>query len=348
MKNYVQHSKPYFSGTDVNAVIDVVNSGMVAEGRLAESFVSSLAEIYGAYGGVPASSGAAALRLALECSGLAPGAKIVCPTYICAEVPNAILAGGYVPYFIDTDIGLDLNAEQAKEASEFCEGIVVPHLFGVWNDHSYLTDYYSYVVEDFAQCVYRPKAELLPLIGNMGFFSFQGTKPLVCGEGGIVLGKRSSEAKKLKEARYINGSRYGANLSPLSDLQAALGLAQLSKLDELFKRQRDIASMYLEAFTDVSGVEFPDYKHTTWYRFPLRIASGVTDSLIKKFDKLGIAVRRPCSTLCHNIFSASSGGSGSYSGALQLYNETLSIPSYPALLASDVLQVINVVKKIFG
>ncbi|WP_319762392.1 DegT/DnrJ/EryC1/StrS family aminotransferase [Maridesulfovibrio sp.] len=342
----IPHSKACFTEKDLNALTRVIQSSMVAHGSLAETLAAHLAEMYGGYGGVSVSSGSIALLIALQCSKIPHGSLIACPTYVCPEVPNAISLSGYSPYFIDTTKDFSIDLQQAKNAAKICNGIILPHLLGIWHDYSQLKEFYPYILEDFAQCLYRPCGKMLPLQGNIGIFSFQGTKPISCGEGGVIIAKSKSELNALIKSQVISKSEYRNNLAPFSDLQAALGLSQLEQLESFSKRRQEIAEFYLSELTGISNIDLPSCQNTSWYRFPLTTKEPIT-KLIHRFAEYGIAVRRPCSLLSHEFFTNSQ-GSNNYRGAKKIYDQTFSIPIYPAMNEKQVRQVVKVVKTIFS
>ena len=340
----IPHSKPFFTTHDEQRLCNVLKSGMLAEGAASLRLIDVIASQYEATGGSGFSSGSAALKHTLLCLDLKPGANIACPTYVCGEVAFAILSCGYVPYFVDTNEDLSLCEKDVKKAAQCCQAIILPHLFGFWHDYSYTVAIFRYVIEDFAQTVNFDESKKTLLTGNFGIFSLHATKPLSAGEGGIAIGRSSTECRMLEKTKKILLTDLSNNFSPLSDLQAVLALSQIEQWGKFFSIRKKIVEKYQLEMCDKKHIKIITSENQTYFRFVARSSKLDSQTVISIFERAGILVRKPCSMLCHQIFGVDS--DSDYPGAISLKNMLFSIPCYPCLTDSEIKRILLSLRKL--
>jgi perosamine synthetase len=234
-------------------------------------FERSFAAIHGHADAVSTNTGTAALHLALLELGLAPGDEVLVPALTFAASANVIRYVGAVPVFVDVAADtytLDPDAARASITPR-TRAIVVVHLYGHPADMDAIGDlareYQLAIVEDATEALgSRYRGTLCGTLGDFGCFSFNGNKVITTGGGGMVLAR---DGRALRHIRHLSlqarvpGSReylhdeVGFNYA-LSNLQAAVGLAQLERLDELVRRRRALASRYAERLAEAPGLRF--------------------------------------------------------------------------------------------
>jgi dTDP-4-amino-4,6-dideoxygalactose transaminase len=224
----IQHSKPSVDHDDIEAVVDVLNSGNIAQGEKVEEFERNVAGFIGIKHGVAVSSGTAALHLSLIGLGVGPGDEVIIPSYICTSPYLATLYVGASPVIVDIDTtDFNISKKMAKKAiTPKTKAIIVPHMFGTPAELDELLDTGVPVIEDCAQslgAIYRGRK--VGGFGKLSICSFYATKLITTGEGGMVLTNDDEIYRNISEIRQydkksLNTLRYNYKLT---DFQAALG-----------------------------------------------------------------------------------------------------------------------------
>lgn len=343
----IPHLRPTIEAEDLRAVERVLSGRMLAEGELAVRLAQRLNDLAGSAGAVACGSGTQALVMALHVAGIGRGSRVAMPTYVCPSVFAAIQHLEAEPVFCDSAGDLLLDPDQAMEAARTCEALIVPHVLGRWRDVSAVRGHRAVVIEDFAQYLCLPEQGFPGLRGDLGVFSLQATKILCAGEGGVVAAATPELAARLGELKRINGSIYGFSLFPLSDLQAALGLAQLDRLGDFVRRRARIAEAYLRLAQDLPGLSIPAAERSMHFRFPLFVEGDQDlDGLIAGFARCGVAVRRPVDTLAHRFAAGCAGAH--FPVAQRAWERSLSLPIYPGLTDEECGVVIAAARQVLG
>ncbi len=318
---------------------------MIAQGALAQEFE----RLVGTYIGVPyaavASSGTAALLLALKALQIGPGKEVVFPTYVCKSVLDAVLSAGATPVLCDVDEDwLISDASAARRISAKTAAIIVPYVFGISKDIGPLRDLRVPIIEDCCQSfgAMAPQGRTGTL-GVVSFFSFHATKCLATGEGGMCCSRDADLIGRIVEIRDGQGRRADRLPVGFSDLQAALGVSQLKRYDAFVARRRAIAQSY---FSEIGPGCFTTPEHvrdrSIHFRFPLRTNRDVT-ALIRDFAGDAIAVRRGVDDLLHRRLGLED---ADFRVAARLFETTISIPIYPALSEPDRERIVSRIRQV--
>ena len=333
----IQHSKPWITDADRAAVDHQLSMGMIASLEKTKEFERALASRVGVSGSISTSSGTAALLLCLKALGIgsAKDDEVILPSYVCPTVMQAVLAAGAKPVLCDS--GEFWNATEQTIAERFSprtKAIIAVNIFGISAELASLRKYPYLVIEDHCQSFGLQE----PIFGAAAFYSFYATKCLTCGEGGAATFLDRdilSRASQLRGDYTVPGA--------LSDLQAALGLSQLSRYDQMLSRRRQIAAAYVGELpkhtTDKVAEVAP---HSMYYRFPLWM-HGNFETIRCQFAERCITVGRGVSELLHRLIGQSD---DDFPNAVAAFNSTVSIPIYPAMTDDDVNKVIDAVKAI--
>ncbi len=306
---------------------------------------------------VAASSGTAALHLALEAIGVGPGDKVVIPSYNCAALAHAVRHAGAEVRFCDVDPATgNPTPGTVAPAAPGARAIVVTHLFGAPADAKGIAAIGPEVIEDIAQGLgARGPAGPAGGAGRVAVCSFYATKLLTSGgEGGMILGDDTEMLARAREARSYDERE---DLAPrwnykLTDLQAAVGLAQLSRFEEFIGRRREIAMRYNDLLSGTPlrlPVEPPGERHV-YHRYVIGLPDGWADSgegagpeeAAAELEKKGVAARRPVYKPLHRL-----AGEEGFPGAEEAWRRHLSLPIYPSLSDTEVKRVAEAVCSLF-
>ncbi len=326
----VPHSRPWITAEDEAAVARCLRSSQIARGTEVAAFEADLADLIGARHALTTSSGTQALWLALDALGVRPGDEVVVPTYVCEAVAAAVRQCGGTPRLVDVAPGWRADAcAVAAALGPRTRAIVLVHALGVYTDPSPFLALGPPVVEDFCQ-TFAPAR--FPPRGAAAVYSFHATKCLTTGEGGLLTTDDDAVAARARARSEVTGG--------LSDLQAALGRAQLARQPAFAARRAAIAEHYLEALprrltTDYDAVR----RDSMGFRFLL---TGIDfDTLRRVAGARGVAVRRGVDALLHRRAGLDD---APFPVAADLLARTCSIPAHPSLGAPEVTRVIEAVR----
>lgn len=354
MTRTIPHTDPSFDGREAAALAERFASKQVNEGELAGLLVARTAELAGALGGVPTSTGTLGMHLALKTLGVAgPDDEVIIPDYACRCLYDCVKMAGGTPVFGDInleDYSLD-GAAASTLVGARTRALILPHMYGCPAELGAFLKLGVPVVEDCAHaCGASYRGEPVGSFGELGVFSFEGSKLLAAGEGGAVVAKGARTLDNLRALRYgLNGNF--AYHYRLSDLIASVALVQLDKLPAMLARRREIAAIYrseLGALEQSGELTLPKAfadRQSSWYRFVVLCAGG-SAPLVDFASERGVLIRNP---LASGPLSASyphSGGVNTNSRLLAANGASL--PITPDLTDGEIATVVDVVRSFFN
>jgi len=344
----IPHSRPSIEAADIRAATEVLQSRQIAQGGAVEQFERGMAAYFGVSGGVAVTSGTAALEVALRALGIGSGDDVLLPSYVCAAPLLAIQRVGAMPRLVDIDLDtFNIDPSAARQTmTPKTKAIIVPHLFGLSADLTELETLGIPIVEDCAQTLgATEQGRPVGSIGMITVCSFYATKLLCAGEGGMVLSRDESlleRARRLREYDETPSLYLGSTNLKMTNLQAAIGLAQLERLESFLERRRWLAEEYRTALSDVGlMLPFVPAGHThTYYRFVVRLldlASQVDGihEVIGRFEARGVQCRKPVFRSLHRYLELDG-----FPFAEEAERTALSIPLFPALTDEDTAHII--------
>lgn len=334
LKADIPHSAPWVSEDDLAAVNRVLRSGMLTSGQVACEFEKACAGYLGGQYVELTSSGQAALLRALKLLDLKPNASVIIPTYVCSSVEAAVVSAGLRPVFCDIGETWCMTAHAVAEVFDYnVVAIIAVHLFGIKIDVGSLTVFGVPVIEDCAQCFGNDVGRT----GNLSVYSFHATKCLTCAEGGAI-------AIPAASALHVSAVT-GASAFHMNDLQAALGLSQLSRYGQMLTRRQMIANTYFSALSPHLLVRLHKVKQASiFFRFPLFFSEGF-NQVAPLFWKHGVLVRRGVDALLHRRHGFDD---SLFPNAITAFNNTVSIPCYPAMSDEAVNRVVSSVESVLN
>jgi dTDP-4-amino-4,6-dideoxygalactose transaminase len=314
--------KPYLGEEEAQAAAEAVRSGWVAQGPRVARFEKEFAAFVGAGHGVALSSCTTALHLALVQLGVGPGDEVVVPSLSFIATANAARYVGATPVFADVDLGtgnLTVSTVDAVRTPR-TRAVVAVHQGGVPFDTVALraacADWGVALVED-AACAAGSTAYGRPVGAGalVAAWSFHPRKVITTGEGGALTVDREDWAVRLRRLREhgmnVSAADRHASAQPvlesyletgynyrMTDVQAAIGLVQLAKLDAMVARRRELAARYHELLSDVDGlspVRDPAYGTTNYQSFWVLLGGEfgrARDEVLAELATAGISARR--------------------------------------------------------
>jgi dTDP-4-amino-4,6-dideoxygalactose transaminase len=286
------------------------------------------------------SSGTAALHLGLLALGVGPGDEVILPSLVCAAPLHAVLAVGAQPRVVDCDpVTGNMDPAAARRAvGHRTRALIVTHAFGLPADLAALSALGPPVIEDCAEglgAAYRGRPA--GSHGRLSVCSFYATKMVAAGEGGVVCSDRRRIVETVRDLRaYDERPVFRPRFNyKLTDLQAALALCQLARLDAFVTRRRALAAAYDRA---LAGLPLrlpprpPDRVHA-FHRYVVRGARAA-GPILAALNRRGIAARRPIFRPLHALL-----GLPGFPAAAEAWRTMVSLPIYPTLPPAAVRRI---------
>lgn len=342
----IPHSRPWIEPSDMLAVNDALHDGMIAHGARVQAFEQAIVSYLGSAGGIACTSGTTALSLALKVLGIGADDEVILPTYVCWSALAAVTACGAVPRLCDVDDSGVATVHTVRAViSSRTRAIVAVHIFGHPCDIDSLSSLGLPVIEDACQAFGLELAgRLAGTLGDIGVLSFHATKCLTTGEGGMVV---SSNARLLDRARSLVDSAEQNNAvgaTSMTDLQAALGLAQMERYPSFLERRRRLFAAYNEAATKlVTAVPGYQGEPQFLFRFTLRAQRGFEAAQTALLAR-GVQARRGVDQLLHRRLGLAD---CAYPGAAKLFANVISLPFYPSLTEQEQALVLRTMREVF-
>jgi perosamine synthetase len=268
-------AEPFLGERELQYVSECVLTGWVSSaGKFVVQFEKMFAEFCGTHYAIANSNGTAALHLAMLALGIGPGDEVIVPTLTFIATANAVTFTGAHPVFVDSETDTwNIDPELIEKAiTPHTRAIIPVHLYGHPADMDPIikiaAEHHLAVVEDAAEAHgARYKKKRVGGIGDIGAFSFYGNKIITTGEGGMVVTNREDIAEKIRRLRdhgmsperHYWHTMLGYNYR-MTNLQAALGVAQMEKVEAILETKRKIAHLYREGLSGINGIELMPQK----------------------------------------------------------------------------------------
>lgn len=376
-ENFIPYNRPDITNAEIGEVVDTLKSGWIARGPRTLQFEQAFAKYVGAKHALALNSCTAALHVSLLSAGIGPDDEVITTPMTFASTANTVIHCGAKPVFADIDYrtGCIDPVEVAKKITPKTKAIVPVHYSGQVCDldpiYALADKYHLYVSEDAAHALWsRYKGRL---IGNhlkgSACYSFYATKNLTTGEGGMLVTDNDEIDAKAriwagqgmsKNAwnRYAKGGSWKYDICEpgfkynMFDIQAALGLRQLDRLEEMQQKRLKIAAQYQAAFSKCDALDppfVPEYTTHCWHLYVLRI---VPENLTIDRDQFIVELNnRNVGTSVHFIpvtnMSAYTSRYGfkpsDFPNTEKHYQRIISLPLYPTMTDEEVQYVIDAV-----
>jgi perosamine synthetase len=356
----IRVAQPEFSGNEAAYVLDCVTSEWVtAAGQYVKRLETEFAQWMGVEHAVACSSGTAAVHLALLALGVKPGDEVILPTLTYVATANAVRYCGAVPVFCEAEPGtMNIDPDDIEHRiTPRTVGIIPVHMYGHSADMDRIMQIAGshglWVAEDAAQAHGATcNGRRCGSIGDAGAFSFFGNKIMTTGEGGIVTTRDDQCAARLRlyAGQGVDpGRRYwfpviGYNYR-MTNLQAALGVAQLERIDHLLEARQTVARWYGSHLEAAGGLVTPpvqkSYAHHVYWMYTVVLnddAAMSRDDLIARLDEDGIETR-PVFHPVHTLPPYQTDVEMHFPVSERLGRQGISLPTHSRLSEDDVAYV---------
>jgi len=311
-KKTIPVCEPFLNGKEKEYVLDCIKTNWISSrGSYINEFEEKFADFCNCKYGISTTSGTTALHLALVSLGIGPGDQVIIPTYTMVATAFAVIYTGAEPVLVDSEPrtwNIDINKIEEKITSR-TRAIMPVHIYGHPCDMDPITKiakkYGLYIVEDAAEAHGAEyKGRKTGSLGHINCFSFYANKIITTGEGGMVVTndrKLAEKARQLKDLSHSPSRRFMHNAIGynyrMTNLQAALGLAQFNNINHYIEARRRNAYRYNSLLKDIPGIELPREekwaKNVYWmYSILINNEFGINrDDFMIKLKSEGIETR---------------------------------------------------------
>jgi len=371
--------KPYITEDEISEVLDSLHSGWLTMGPKTIKFEAKYGEYIGAKNAVSMNSCTACLHLALKAVNIQEGDEVIVPAVTFTATAEVVTYFHATPVLVDVEEDTHtIDVSKIKEKiTKRTKAIIPVHYGGQPCDMDEILDiarkYNLFVIEDAAHAVPAwYKKRKVGTIGDITCFSFYATKSLTTGEGGMATTENDEWAERMRILRlhgistdawkrytgegswYYEVAESGYKYN-MTDIQAGIGLAQLKKIDWMWKRREEIARKYTEAFHSMDAITVPCVRpdrESAWHLYVIKLNLGAVtvgrDRFIEDLKERGIVTsvhfiplyRHP---YYRDTFRYSAQG---FPASERIYERIVSLPIYPGMTEGDIERVVESVRDV--
>ena len=365
-------NEPLLNGNEKKYLNECIDTGWISsEGTFIQRFEQGMADYVGRNYAVSVTNGTAALEMAIVALGIGSGDEVIIPSFTIISCAQAIVKAGAIPVLIDSEYdSFNLRVEDIEsKISARTKAIMIVHIYGLPVDISPILalakKYNLKIIEDAAEMhgqTYNNKK--CGSFGDISIFSFYPNKHITTGEGGMVLMNNKVLHEKCKSLRNLGFSTDGSkrfiheelgwNLR-MTNIQAALGVAQLERIDEFVKKKRWIGNMYQGLLQDIDTINLPlkrtSFAENIYWVFAITLKDGypkTTQQVMKELGEKGIGTR-PFFYPMHQQPVFKNMGlfiNEDYPNATRLYERGFYIPSGLALTEAQIQEVSKIMHEV--
>lgn len=357
---------PDIQQQDIDAVVKVLQSGMLIQGREVESFENNIANYIGTKHAIAVSNGTSSLHLSLVASGIGKGDEVIVPALSYIATANVVELVGAIPIFVDIDIdtfNIDTTLIE-KTITSKTKAIIPVHEFGLACDITAVIKiaekHHLIVIED-AACALGAKEneKYVGTFGEVGSFSFHPRKAITGGEGGMLVTDDDELARKLRILRNhgiemqqgkMEFVEAGFNYR-MTDFQAALINSQFQRIKSILDYKNILANLYFDLLKDNEHVKLPaasENKKHTWQSFHV-LVQGNRNVLTSKLKEKGIGTNYGAQCIPYQRYYKEKyqlDCDTLYPNAMKAYQQGLVLPLYERMDSDDVQRVALTLKSL--
>lgn len=378
---FLPYGKQVIDENDIKSVVNILNGDYLTTGPAVSEFEKKVADYVGSKYAVAVSNGTAALHIACLSADIKEGDEVITTPMTFAASANCILYCGAKPVFVDIDketYNIDVNEIEKKITPE-TKAIIPVHFTGQSVDLDPILElakkYNLTVIEDAAHALgTKYKGRFIGSISDMTEFSFHPVKTVTTAEGGIITTNRKDLYEKLILFRthgitrntefmenknegpwYYEQIDLGYNYR-ITDLQCALGITQMDKLDGFIKRRKELVGMYNEYLSKIDGVIIQkegEFSDTSRHLYIMKLdldkfkvgRKEIFEALLA--ENIGVNVHY-LPVYLHPYYKKLGYEKGLCPNSEELYDSMITLPLYPGMSNDDFYDVINAVNKVLG
>jgi perosamine synthetase len=361
-------SEPDITEAEIEEVVSVLRSTRLSLGPKMEEFEASVSSYVGHPFGIALSSGTAGLHLCIRALGIGPGDEVIVPSFTFIAAANAIRYEGATPVFVDIDSqSLNLDPVRVEEAiTTRTRAIIVVHTFGVPAEMDALLDiaerHHLRIIEDACEAIGAEyDGRRVGAFGDVAVFAFYPNKQITTGEGGMVVTRDQHLATEIRAMRnqgrhdsdaWHQHSILGWNYR-LSEINCALGCAQMRRIDQILSSRETVARIYDKALSGLEGIVPPPLQRVrrriSWFVYVVRLAPHFSqqdrDTVAQKLIDQDIGCGRYFAPI-HTQPAYDLPITHSLPVTVAISSRTLALPFFNLLDETRILRVTESLKKI--
>lgn len=362
----IRIAQPEIGPEEIAAVNDVMQSGILAQGARVAQLEEDFARYCGTKYAVAVNSGTAAIHAALHAAGVKEGDEVITVPFSFIATINPILMVGATPVLVDINSAtFSMDPSKLKAAiTPKTKAIIPVHLYGQvvdWDEINEIAKEHNLVViEDACQAVGSEYKNIKAgNLGALGCFSLYATKNIMSGEGGIITTNDEAYVTKLKQFRQHGMSapyvyeELGFNYR-LTDLQAAIAIEQLKKVERFTTARQTNAQLLSEGLKDVAGIVLPtiaDSRNHVFHQYTIRITPDLgmsRDDFVKALQEreVGAGVYYPRALHSYPHIQKLGYKMGDFPESERAAAEVVSLPVHPHVTKDDVKTIVDVIKEV--
>jgi perosamine synthetase len=360
-------AQPVIGPEEEARVLDVLRSGRLSLGPVGPEFERAFAHAVGAHCASAVSSGTAGLHLALRAVGVSDGDEVVTSPFSFVASANVAMFERARPVFADIDertLNLDPSAAAAA-ITDRTAALLPVHVFGYPADMEALEALDVPIVEDACEALGATYSDGRPVgsRGHPAVFAFYANKQITTGEGGMVVcAEREMKARMDSERNqgrapdmdWLDHDRLGFNYR-LSDVNAAIGLAQLERLEELLAGRARVAALYAEALAGLEGVRLPcedrGLERRGWFVYVVQLPRGIDrDDTVRALGERGVPAKPYFPAIHLMTFYRERFGhrEGEFPMCEDIAARSIALPFFPAMSEGQVQRVSTELAAVLG
>ncbi|HSA05959.1 MAG TPA: DegT/DnrJ/EryC1/StrS family aminotransferase [Candidatus Gastranaerophilales bacterium] len=313
MSGFIPVNEPLLNGNEKKYLVEAIETGWISsEGPFIKQFEEKFANYIGRKYAVAVCNGSVALEAAVEALNLEKGGEVIMPSFTIISCAAAVIRAGLTPVLVDSDPlawNMDVNQLESKITSK-TKAIMVVHIYGLPVDIDPIVEiaqkYGLKIIEDAAEVhgqTYKEKK--CGSFGDISIFSFYPNKHITTGEGGMILTEDETLAEKCRslrnlcfqpQKRFLH-EELGHNFR-MTNLQAALGVAQLERIDEFTEIKRNMGKKYTELLENISFIQLPlaktAYAENIYWVYGIVLKPEIEVSaeiIMQKLNEKGVGTR---------------------------------------------------------
>ena len=377
-KPFIPFSRPWIDETEIEAVSQVLESKWISTGGRVREFERAFAEYLGVKHAIAVSSCTAALHLSLVVSGITVGDEVITTPYTFTATAEAIRYVGAKPVFVDICADtLNIDVTKIEQAiTPKTKAIMPVHIAGFPCEMDTIREICDannlVLIDDAAHAIpTQYKDYYIGTLGDLSAFSFYANKNLTTGEGGMITTNNDTFAKPLRTMRLhgidkdawarqskrtmwrydITTEGYKYNMT---DIQAAMGICQLMKLNKQHERRQNLAYIYqteLEKFSQIKTPTIPENPaEHSWHLYMIQLQNGNRDAFVDAMREENIECSVHYIPLhLFDFYQKQYGYSvGDFPNAESVFERVVSLPLHPGLTENDVYTVIDTIGKLLS
>lgn len=362
----IRIAQPEIGPEEIAAVNEVLQSGILAQGARVAQLEEDFAKYCGVKHALAVNSGTAALHAALYAAGVKEGDEVITVPFSFIATINPILMVGAKPVLVDIDPEtFCMDVTQLEQViTPKTKAIIPVHLYGQPVNHDEIraiADKHELkIIEDACQAIAADyKGQKAGSLGDLGCFSLYATKNIMCGEGGMVTTNDDEYAAAIRQFRQhgMSGPYMYEDLGynyRLTDLQAAIAIEQLKKVDRFTAARQKNAQALGEGLAGIKGLVLPttasDRTHV-FHQYTIRVTNDFPmdrDSFVKELQERGVgaAVYYPRALHTYPHIAKLGFNIGDFPEAEKAASEVISLPVHPEVTSDDVATIVKTLREI--